>query len=136
MNVCVFAEHGLRSTSFVLVVAKKSEVHICFARTYLKYPSSLCQAGTRATVGDPLLSKLEVPAKTSKSGKITIVAGRRFWRFLLVNQLPLSIMAVHAQYRATAPLLVLTRQHFSKNPVVKLRQYHVFPANRTLVCAR
>ena len=33
--------------------------------------------------------------------KLPIVAGRRFWRFLLVNQLPLSIMAVHAQYRAT-----------------------------------
>ena len=32
---------------------------------------------------------------------IRIVAGRRFWRFELVNQLPLSIMAVHAQYRAT-----------------------------------
>ncbi|KAK2572520.1 hypothetical protein P5673_002777 [Acropora cervicornis] len=44
-----------------------------------------------------------VPAKTTKSPKIRIVAGRRFWRFLLVNQLPLSIMAVHAQYRATAP---------------------------------
>ena len=36
--------------------------------------------------------------------KIRIVAGRRFWRFLLVNQLPLSIMSVHAQYRATVPL--------------------------------
>ena len=48
----------------------------------------------------------EVPAKTTKYRKIRIVAGRRFraWRFLLVNQLPLSIMAVHAQYRATAPL--------------------------------
>ena len=46
----------------------------------------------------------EVPAKTTKSRKIRIVAGRRFWRFLLVKQLPLSIMAVHAQYRATAPL--------------------------------
>ena len=46
----------------------------------------------------------EVPANTSKSRKIRIVAGRRFWRFLLVNQLPLSIMAVHAQYRVTVPL--------------------------------
>ena len=46
----------------------------------------------------------EVPANTSKSRKVRIVAGRRFWRFLLVNQLPLSIMAVHAQYGATAPL--------------------------------
>ena len=36
--------------------------------------------------------------------EVRIVVGRRFWRFLLVNQLPLSIMAVHAQYRATAPL--------------------------------
>ena len=48
----------------------------------------------------------EVPAKTSKSHKIRIVAENRFWRFLLVNQLLLSIMAVHAQYRATAPLTV------------------------------
>ena len=46
----------------------------------------------------------EVPAKTSKCRKIRIVAGRRFRRFLLVNQLPLSIMAVHAQYRATDAL--------------------------------
>ena len=45
----------------------------------------------------------EVPAKSSKSRKIRIVAGRRFWRFLLVNQLPLSIVAVHA-LRATVPL--------------------------------
>ena len=50
----------------------------------------------------------EVPARTRKSRKIRIVAGRRFWRFLLVNQLPLSIMAVHAQYRATAPLKSIT----------------------------
>ena len=47
----------------------------------------------------------EVPAKTTKFHKICIVAGRRFWQFLLVNQLPLSIMAVHAQYRATGPLM-------------------------------
>jgi len=43
----------------------------------------------------------EVPVKTSKSRKIRIVAGRRF---LLVNQLPPSIMAVYAQYRAAVPL--------------------------------
>ena len=48
----------------------------------------------------------EVPVKTTKSHKIRIVTGRRFCQFLLVNQLPLSIMAVHAQYRATAPLIV------------------------------
>ena len=42
--------------------------------------------------------------KFLESRKIRIVAGRRFWRFLLVNQLPLSIIAVHAQYHATAPL--------------------------------
>ena len=48
----------------------------------------------------------EVPAKTTTCRKIRIVAGRRFWRFLLVDQLPLSIMAVHAQYRATAPLSI------------------------------
>ena len=49
---------------------------------------------------------LRIPA--SKSRKIRIVAGRRFWRYLLVNQLPLSIMAVHAQYRATVPLMCAT----------------------------
>ena len=48
--------------------------------------------------------KREVPANTSKSRKIRIVAGRPFSRFLLVNQLPLSIMIVHAQYRVTVPL--------------------------------
>ena len=51
-----------------------------------------------------LTNMREVPAKTTRSRKIRIVAGRRFWRFLLVNQLPLSIMAVHPQYRATALL--------------------------------
>ena len=30
--------------------------------------------------------------------------GAPFLAFLLVNQLPLSVMAVHAQYRATVPL--------------------------------
>ena len=44
-------------------------------------------------------------AKTSKSRNIRIVVRRRFWRFLLVNKLPLSIMAVHAQYRDTVPLI-------------------------------
>ena len=47
-----------------------------------------------------LTNMREVPSKTKRSRKIRIVAGRRFWRFLLVNQLPLSIMTVHAQYRA------------------------------------
>ena len=56
--VCVFVGHGLRSTSFVLGVAKKSEVPICSARTSLTYPSSFCQAGTR-TAGDPWLCKLQ-----------------------------------------------------------------------------
>ena len=41
--VCVFVGHGLRSTSFILGVAKKSEVPICSARTSLTYPSSFCQ---------------------------------------------------------------------------------------------
>lgn len=60
---------------------------------------------------DNLFSNMrKVPAKTSKSRKIRIVAGRRFWRFLLVNQLPLSIMALHAQYRAIAALI----GHFQK----------------------
>ena len=57
--VCVFVGHGLRSTSFVLGVAKKSEVPICSARTSLNYPSSFCQAGTRTTAGDPWLCKLQ-----------------------------------------------------------------------------
>ena len=57
--VCVFVGHGLRSTSFVLGVAKKSEVPICSARTSLTYPSSFCQAGTRTTAGDPWLCKLQ-----------------------------------------------------------------------------
>ena len=55
--MCVFVGNGLRLTSFVLVVAKKSEVPICSARTSLTYPSSFCQAGTRTTAGDPWLCK-------------------------------------------------------------------------------
>ena len=51
-----------------------------------------------------LTNMREVPAKTTISRNIRIVAGRRFWRFLLVNQLPLSIIVVHAQYGATIPL--------------------------------
>ena len=54
--VCVC---GLRSTSFVLGVAKKSEVPICSARPSLTYPSRFCQAGTRTTAGDPWLCKLQ-----------------------------------------------------------------------------
>ena len=120
LYLCIFVEHALRSTSFVLGVGKKSEVPICSARTSLTYPSSICQAKLLAIVArlslslffkenghgpDNLFSNIrEVPAKTSKSRKIHIVAGRRFWRFLLVNQLSLSIIALHAQYRATAPL--------------------------------
>ena len=38
--VCVFVGHGLRSTSFVLGVVKKSEVPIYSARPSLTYPSS------------------------------------------------------------------------------------------------
>ena len=59
MYVCVFVGHGLRSTSFVLGFAKKSKVPICSARTSLTYPSSLYQAGTRTTAGDPWLCKLQ-----------------------------------------------------------------------------
>ena len=59
----------------------------------------------RELVVGELRNMREVPAKTTKSRKIRIVAGRRFWRFLLVNQQSLSIMAAHAQYRATAPLI-------------------------------
>ena len=55
----VFVGHGLGSTSFVLGVAKKSEVPICSARTSLTYPSSFCQAGIRTTAGDPWLCKLQ-----------------------------------------------------------------------------
>ena len=62
----------------------------------------------------------EVPANTSKSRKVRIVAGRRFWRFLLVNQQPLSIMTVHAQYGATAPLkqnIVFSRHQRNMEPL-------------------
>ena len=58
--MCVFVGHGLRSTSFVLGVAKRSEVLICSSRTSLTYPSSFCQARTRPTIaGDPWLCKLQ-----------------------------------------------------------------------------
>ena len=56
-----------------------------------------------------LTNMREVPAKNTKSRKIRIVAARRFWRFLSVNQLPLSIVAVDAQYRATAPVTETTK---------------------------
>ena len=59
MYVCVFVGHGLRSTSFVLGVAKRSDVPIGSARTSLTYPSSFCQAGTRTTAGDLWLCKLQ-----------------------------------------------------------------------------
>ena len=59
MYMCAFVGHGPRSTSFVLGVAKKSEVPMCSARTSLTYPSSFCQAGTRTTAGDPWLCKLQ-----------------------------------------------------------------------------
>ena len=51
--VCVFVGQGLRPTSFVLEVAKKSKVRICSARIFLTYPFSFCQAGTITTSGDP-----------------------------------------------------------------------------------
>ena len=57
--VCVFVGHGLCSTSFFPGVAKKSEVHICSASTLLTYPSSICQAGTRTSAGDPWRCKLQ-----------------------------------------------------------------------------
>ena len=60
----------------------------------------------RSQARDNLFSNIpvrELPVKTSNSRKIRIVAGRRFWRFLLGYQLTLSIMAVPAQYRATVP---------------------------------
>ena len=59
MYVCVFVGHGLGSTSFVLGVAKGSDVPIGSARTSTTYPSSFCEAGTRITAGDPWLCKLE-----------------------------------------------------------------------------
>ena len=65
--VCEFVGHGLRSTPFVLGVAKKSEVCICSAGTSLTYPSSFCQAGTRTTAGDPCKlqrNKHELPVNT------------------------------------------------------------------------
>ena len=57
--MCEFVGHGLRSTCFVLGVAKKSEVRIYSARTSLTYPSSFCQASTRATAGDPWLWQID-----------------------------------------------------------------------------
>jgi len=51
-----------------------------------------------------LTNMREVHAKTTTCRKIRIVVGRRFRQFLLVAQLLLLIMAVHAQYRARAPL--------------------------------
>ena len=57
--MCIFVGHGLRLTSFALVVAKKSEIPICSARISLTYPSSFCQAGIRTTAGDPWLCKLQ-----------------------------------------------------------------------------
>ena len=59
MNVCVLVGDGLRSSSFVLGVAEKSEFPICSARTSLPYPSSFCQTGTRTTAGGPWLCKLQ-----------------------------------------------------------------------------
>ena len=53
VHVCVFVGHSLRPLSFVLGVAKKSEVPICSARTSLTNLSSFCPAGTRTTAGDP-----------------------------------------------------------------------------------
>ena len=38
---------SLNIFNFLLRVAKKSEVHICSARTFLTYPSCFCQAGIR-----------------------------------------------------------------------------------------
>ena len=69
LYVCVFVGNGLRSTSFVFGVAKKSEVPICSARPSLTYPSRFCQAGTRTSAEDPWLCKLqrnkhELPANT------------------------------------------------------------------------
>ena len=73
----------------------------------------------------------EVPAKTTKFRKIRIVAGRRFWRFLLVNQLPLSIMAVQAQYRATTPLKV--RSHPPQAPKVLILIFNIHVKLRSAV---
>ena len=59
MYVCVFVGHGFRSTPFFLGVARKSKVPICATSTSLTYPSSICQAGTRTSTGDPWRSKLQ-----------------------------------------------------------------------------
>ena len=120
--VCVFVGHALRSASFVLGVAKKSEVPICFARTSLTYPSSFCRAGTRTTVGDPWLCKLQrnkhelllnTPSPNTHRFFVLQTSPlyserRQYIHFLIVppqyfyslTSYPLSIMAVHVQYRA------------------------------------
>ena len=120
--VCVFVGHTLRSASFVLGVAKKSEVPICSTRTSLTYPSRFCQAGTRTTVGDPWLCKLQrnkhelllnTPSPNTHRFFVLQTSPlyserRQYIHFLIVppqyfyslTSYPLSIMAVHVQYRA------------------------------------
>ena len=75
-----------------------------------------------------LTNMRKVHAKSTKSRKIRIVAGRRFRRFRLVNQLPLSIMAVHAQYRATAPLSININQRLQLSLFTGLR-YRIINLN-------
>ena len=95
MYVCVFVGHGRRSTSFVLGVAKKSEVAICSAGTSLTCPSSFYQAGIRTTAGDPWLCKLqrnkrELPVNTPSPNTQRLLAisplhsERRQYFFLIV----------------------------------------------------
>ena len=71
------------------------------------------------------MSEFEVPAKTTKFRKIRIVAGHRFWRFLLVNQLPLSIMAMQVQYRATTPLKVRSQPPQAPKVLILIFNIHV-----------
>ena len=111
--MCVFVGHGLRSTSFVLGVAKKSEVPICSATTSLTYPSSFCQAGTRTTAGDPWLCKLrrnkhELPVNTPSPN---------------THKLVLQISPLHSERRQYIfiyywPLLYVCRFLYSLNKKV------------------
>ena len=103
MYVCVFVGHGLRSTSFFLGDAKKSEVPICSASTSLTYPSSICQAGTRTSTGDPWRCKLqrnkhELPVNTPSPNKHRLLV--------------LQISPLHSERRQYIFFLIVPPQYY------------------------
>ena len=83
--VCIRLTCSLRSTSFVLGVAKKSDVPICSARTSLTYLSRFCQAGARTTAGDPWLCKLQ----RNKHELLVNTPSPKTHRLLVLQILPL-----------------------------------------------